>query len=46
MEENKKTVIEKGLYKNLNVSVKVLDTVIVCGLIALVAVTVFAYFSV
>ena len=44
--EEKKKVIEKGLYKNLDISVKVLDTVIVCGLLALVAVTVFAYFSV
>lgn len=44
--EEKKTIIEKGLYKNLDISVKVLDTVIVCGLLALVAVTVFAYFSV
>ena len=44
--EEKKKVIEKGLYKNLDISVKVLDTVIVCGLLALVAVMVFAYFSV
>lgn len=46
MEEKKeKTTVERGLYKNLSVSVKVLDGVITVGMIALVAVIIFAYFT-
>ena len=42
MEENKK--IEKGLYKGVTISVKVLDRIIIAGIILLAAVIVISAF--